>query len=205
MTFRCLLLLAAVTVNSLAGPFVLPWNDSLPGVVTDFSGMNASIEPGSTVTVDGDGHFVANGRRIRFLGVNFAGDSPFMPTNKAEAVAARLAKFGINCVRFHHIDASWAYNGGILEYTSASSTNFNLSELEKVHFLVSRLKAHGVYSDCNLDAREWVTMRDLTPVSARAGRFMVHATAADAPVTLTLLVRVGFSSVVYEPLESTYR
>jgi hypothetical protein len=112
--------------------------------------MNTPIGPAAQVSVDTNGHFLANGQRVRFLGVNFAGDSPFMPTNKADAVAARLAKFGVNCVRFHHMDASWAYNGGILAYTTTKSTNFNASQLEKVHFVVSRLKAHGVYSDINL-------------------------------------------------------
>ena len=144
------LVLLASAVSSFAVPFVLPWNDSLPGTVTDFSGLNAPVGPASQVTVDTSGHFVANGQRVRFLGVNFAGDSPFMPTNKADAVAARLAKFGVNCVRFHHLDAPWAYGGGILAYTSTRSTNFNASQLEKVHYVVSRLKAHGVYSDINL-------------------------------------------------------
>jgi len=148
---RWIILLAlTVTTGSFAVPFILPWNDALPGVVTDFSAMNSPIGPTSQVTVDANAHFVANGQRVRFLGVNFAGDSPFMPTNKADAVAARLAKFGVNCVRFHHMDASWAYNGGLLAYTSTTSTNFNASQLEKVHFVVSRLKAHGIYSDINL-------------------------------------------------------
>lgn len=129
-------------------PFVLPWNDAAPSV-TDFSALNAPIGP-NRVATDPNGHFVINGERIRFLGVNFAGDSPFMPTNKAEAVAARLAKFGVNSVRFHHMDASWAYNGGLLAYTSTTSTNFNAAQLERVHYLVSRLKAHGIYSDINL-------------------------------------------------------
>lgn len=102
------------------------------------------------VVADTNGHFVVNGQRLRFLGVNFAGDSPFMPTNKADAVAARLAKFGVNAVRFHHLDASWAYNGGLLNYTANSSTNFNAAQLERVHYLVARLKAHGIYSDINL-------------------------------------------------------
>lgn len=136
--------------TGLAQPFVLPWNDSVPGVLTDFTAMNQSIGQNSVVTVDTNGHFVANGQRVRFLGVNFAGDSPFMPTNKADAVAARLAKFGVNCVRFHHMDAPWAYGGGILAYTSTRSTNFNASQLEKVHFLVARLKAHGIYANLNL-------------------------------------------------------
>lgn len=129
-------------------PFVLPWNDATP-TVTDFSALNAPIGTNRVMT-DTNGHFVVNGRRLRFLGVNFAGDSPFMPTNNADAVAARLAKFGVNAIRFHHMDASWAYNGGLLAYTSASSTNFNAAQLEQVHYLVSRLKAHGIYSDVNL-------------------------------------------------------
>ncbi len=151
MLFRYNLpLLLGMTLNCVAVPFILPWNDSLPRVVTDFSGMNAPITASSWVSVDTNGHFVANGERVRFLGVNFAGDSPFMPTNKADSVAARLAKFGVNNVRFHHMDASWAHGGGILSYTSTRSTNFNASQLDKLHFVVSRLKEHGIYSDINL-------------------------------------------------------
>ena len=129
-------------------PWVLPWNDSTPGA-TDFSSFNSPIGT-NRVRVDAEGHFSVDERRIRFWGVNFAGDSPFMPTNNAEAVAARLAKFGINSVRLHHMDPSWAYNGGLIAYTSSSSTNFNPVNLERLHWLVSRLKAHGVYSDVNL-------------------------------------------------------
>jgi hypothetical protein len=131
-------------------PWILPWNDASAGV-TDFSALNLPIGT-NRVCVDTDGHFVLQGQRVRFLGVNFAGDSPFMPTNNADAVAARLAKFGINCIRFHHMDASWAYNGGLLsyDYTHNTTTNFNTAQLERVHYLVSRLKAHGIYSDINL-------------------------------------------------------
>ena len=145
-----MLTLACVTgpVRAQTIPWILPWNDALPGT-TDFSSLNSAIGT-NRVAVDTNGHFVAQGQRVRFLGVNFAGDSPFMPTNKAEAVAARLSKFGVNNVRFHHMDASWAYNGGMLAYTPTTSTNLNLANLDRVHYLVSRLKAHGVYSDINL-------------------------------------------------------
>lgn len=130
-------------------PFVLPWNDATPGV-TDFSSLNPPIEAGSRVTVDAQGHFAVNGRRVRFLGMNFAGDSPFMPTNKADGVAARLAKFGVNNVRFHHLDATWATGGGLLNYTATSSRNIRAAQLERLHFLVARLKAHGIYANINL-------------------------------------------------------
>lgn len=129
-------------------PFILPWNDSLPGA-TDFSTLNRPITT-NRVIADANGHFTVGGERIRFLGVNFASDSPFAPTNNADAMAARLAKFGVNNVRFHHMDAAWAYRGGLLSYTSTSSTNINATQLERVHYMVSRLKAHGIYSDINL-------------------------------------------------------
>ncbi|HVV72061.1 MAG TPA: carbohydrate binding domain-containing protein, partial [Verrucomicrobiae bacterium] len=102
------------------------------------------------VAVDTNGHFAVSGTRIRFLGVNFAADSPFMPTNYADAVAGRLAKFGVNAVRLHHMDASWAYGGGLLSYSSSTSTNLNAGQLDRLHYVVSRLKAHGIYSDVNL-------------------------------------------------------
>ncbi|MFO1476501.1 MAG: carbohydrate binding domain-containing protein [Verrucomicrobiota bacterium] len=133
---------------SIHVPFVLPWNDSDP-TVTDFSGLNSPIGT-ARVVADANGHLSVNGQRVRFLGMNFAGDAPFCPTNNAEGMAARVAKFGINAIRFHHMDAPWAYNGGLLAYTATTSTNFNATNLERLHYLVSRLKAHGVYSDINL-------------------------------------------------------
>jgi hypothetical protein len=144
-----LLALAATPVPARGQvPFILPWDDSTP-TVTDFSSFNTPITT-NRVGVDADGHFTVGGQRVRFLGVDFAADSPFMPTNNAEAVAARVAKFGINAIRFHHMDASWAYNGGLLAYTATTSTNFNPENLKRLHYLISRMKAHGVYADVNL-------------------------------------------------------
>ncbi len=130
-------------------PWILPWDDGLPGVATDFSDLNRPVGT-NWVRVDTNGHFVVNDERIRFLGVNFAGDSPFALTNYADGMAARVAKFGMNSVRFHHMDAPWGFNGGLLSYTSTTSTNFNATQLERLHYLIARLKAHGVYSDINL-------------------------------------------------------
>ena len=131
-------------------PFVLPWNDASAGT-TDFSSLNAPIGA-NRVAVDTNAHFAVNGQRVRFLGVDFTEDSPFTPTNNAEAMAARLAKFGLNAVRLHQMDVQWDYNGGLLDYNYAtlSTTNFIPANLERVHYLVSRLKAHGIYSDINL-------------------------------------------------------
>lgn len=87
-TFRPLRMLssiiAALTVIGAAQPavpFVLPWDDSTPGI-TDFPALNAPTDPNARVTVDTNGHFVVNNKRIRFLGMNFAGQLPFTPTNR---------------------------------------------------------------------------------------------------------------------------
>ncbi|MBL9139800.1 MAG: carbohydrate binding domain-containing protein [Verrucomicrobiales bacterium] len=142
-----LLHLAAATAEIV--PFVLPWDDVSQGP-TDLSSLNRPIEESTRVIVDADGHFRAGQERIRFLGVNFAGDSPFMPTNKADAVAGRLAKFGVNSVRFHHMDAPWATGGGLLRYTTTSSREIQPAQLERVHYLVAALARRGIYANLNL-------------------------------------------------------
>jgi hypothetical protein len=127
----------------------LPWDDASPSI-TDLSGWNQPIDAGSRVIVDSEGHFSVKDKRIRFVGMNFAGEGPFTPTNKADAVAARVAKFGINCIRFHHMDAPWALNGGLIDYRKGNSRQLNPKQLALVHYLVARLKAHGVYANINL-------------------------------------------------------
>ena len=130
-------------------PFVMPWNDAAPGP-TDLSSWNQPIGPNDRVTVSTNGHFELRGQRVRFLGMNLTTDAPFQPTNKAEVVAARLAKFGVNCVRFHHMDPSWALNGGLINYAAGNSRSLNPQQLDLLHYFIARLKAHGVYSDVNL-------------------------------------------------------
>jgi hypothetical protein len=148
----CAMAALVCQVKAAQAPFVLPWDDSAGGPA-DFSKWNTPIGVGGTgdvVTVNAAGHFEARGQRIRFLGVNFAGDSPFAPTNRADAMAGRLAKFGVNCVRFHHMDSQWAANGGLIDYKKGSSREINPEQLERVQYMVSRLNAHGIYSDINL-------------------------------------------------------
>jgi len=145
-----LALLSSALVTLAQIPFVLPWNDSSL-TATDLSDLNRPI--GSDwVTTDTNGHFTVRGERIRFLGVNFAGDSPFMPTNNADAVAARLAKFGVNNVRFHHMDASWAYRGGLLSYTGTTSPTLTRPTLA-IALLIPRFESNGIYSGHQLAGR----------------------------------------------------
>jgi hypothetical protein len=53
------IIIAALTVMGTAQPavpFVMPWDDSTPGI-TDFSALNTPISPDARVTVDTNGAF----------------------------------------------------------------------------------------------------------------------------------------------------
>ena len=52
-----------------------------------------------------DGHFVRpDGSRLRIWGLNATGAAGLPATNNAPAIAAALARRGINCIRFHFLD-----------------------------------------------------------------------------------------------------
>src|SRR5262249_31068431 len=104
-------------------PFVLPWDDATPSV-TDLSGWRPA-PAGKDGPVRADrGHFFTGDRRIRFFGVNLCLDADFPRPEAAEKVAARLAKFGVNVVRFHHMDM-FAYPAGIRARGAAGTADLD--------------------------------------------------------------------------------
>lgn len=130
-------------------PFVLPWDDASPGVA-DMSGL---LDPPAGrhgfIQVSADGHFQAGGRRIRFFGVNlsFAGG---MPTHAdAPKIAGRLAKFGVNVVRFHHLDTG-AWPNGIRDPAVPGSGGLHPEALDRLGFFLARLQERGLYANINL-------------------------------------------------------
>lgn len=145
-------LIAQQTVqeNQELFPFVLPWNDSAP-TVTDVSPFLLSKPAGKDgyITTGKDGHFYAGKNRIRFFGVNmsFAGGMP--ETNDAAGVAGRLAKFGINIVRFHHMDTG-AWPNGIRDPKSRPTGELSPEALERLDYFFNELKSRGIYANLNL-------------------------------------------------------
>ena len=93
-----------------------------------------------------DGHLFAGKKRFRIFGVNIAFGANFPRKEDAEKVAARMAKFGINCVRFHHIDMMSA-PGGIF---AADGRTLDPGQLDKLDYFIAQLAAHGIYADLNL-------------------------------------------------------
>ncbi len=128
-------------------PFVIPWDDSAPSLV-DVSFLNrAPAGAHGYIQVRGS-HFVESGtgRRIRFLGVNFAEVGAPFPTHRdAEKIAAHLAKYGVNLVRFLGIDDIWDSKGTIWD-TRYKDHRFDPVRLELLDYLIYQLKQHGIYS-----------------------------------------------------------
>ncbi len=94
-----------------------------------------------------DGHFFSGDKRIRFWGVNFAFGGNFPTHDQSDKLALRLSNFGINAVRFHHMDMM-PYPGGI--FADQSLTNLSEEALDRLDYFIAALKKQGVYSNLNL-------------------------------------------------------
>lgn len=141
---------AAAAINSIGAehinPFVLPWDDTSTTVVSE-AGLNKPIGE-SWVTASPEGHLEVNGERIRFVGMNLTFEAGFPPREMAPKVAGRLAKFGVNGVRFHHVDNDWQKL--LLDYSGGDSRHINTKRLDDFHYFIAQLKTNGVYVDMNL-------------------------------------------------------
>lgn len=142
-------------------PFVIPWDDSVPGTATDVSFLNAKPTGVNGRIIVRNGHFAEakTGRRVRFLGVNIGDVDAFPPHDQAEKAARRMAKLGINIVRLQSLDLNWNIaNGGSLWDGYQHPQHISPSQLEKLDYFVAQLEKQGIYVDMVLKmVREYDT------------------------------------------------
>ncbi len=149
-----LLLMSVGCVAADLVPFVLPWDDASPGPTNISILINKPAGKYGFVKVK-DSHLYEGSKRLRLFGVNITTSACFPQHSDAEKVAARLAKFGINCVRFHHMDAVWA-DDVIL---TKDKRQIDPTQLEKLDYFIYQLKKNGIYADINLHvSREYPDM-----------------------------------------------
>ncbi|MCX5726617.1 MAG: hypothetical protein NT030_05515 [Candidatus Saganbacteria bacterium] len=92
-----------------------------------------------------NGHFYfADGTRAKFWGTNIYGTDCFPDHKAAERIAERLAKFGCNLVRLHHMDAFWS-DPNIFDPKFNDTQHLSAQNLEKLDYLVWQLKKKGIY------------------------------------------------------------
>ena len=128
--------------------FVMPWDDAAPSAVS-LRGLSAAPAGGQGfVTATSEGHLRVSSGRIRFWGVNLAFGANFPEKDQAPAIAARMSKYGINLVRFHHMDNRAAPDGWWK--TINPDRELDPEQLDNLDFFIAELKKKGIYADLNL-------------------------------------------------------
>lgn len=152
--------------------FTVPWDDNLPGP-TDMSFLLDKPAGAKGFIQITDGHLAAgDGARWRIWGQNLCSSTPLPPMSMAPIIARRLAKFGINCIRLHHMDHRWP--GGVLirrtgrdsasgrRRTRDSETTRALDPeaMARLDYFVFCCRENGVYIDLNLNVSRPFTSSD---------------------------------------------
>ncbi|MGE4124947.1 MAG: capsular biosynthesis protein [Pusillimonas sp.] len=134
--------------------------DQLSGA-PDFSALNQPINGTGQVFVKGR-HFYTVGKdtlpgteddqRIRFFGVNLSFAANFPAADKAEAMAKRLRKLGINAVRLHHLDTMPSDETSPPRSVLGSGPypTFNPEAIHRLRTFIRALAAQGIYVNLNL-------------------------------------------------------
>ena len=130
-------------------PFALDWRDNKDSLVNLAFLLDAPAGKNGFVRVAG-GHLVkADGERLRIWGVNFTGSACFPSRQDAPIVAEHLARFGINCVRFHFLDSNWS--ASLFIKGSDNTRDLDPGQLDRLDFFIAELKRRGIYTNINLN------------------------------------------------------
>jgi hypothetical protein len=132
-----------------------------------------------------NGHlFTPDGKRFRMWGVCLtgftAGSTNIPPKEAAPIWAAEMARYGINCVRFHFLDmpsrsaagggrGGFRGTAGLIDNTLPDTQHFDPVALDRLDFFIAELKKRGIYSDLNLNVGRTYKPGDGVPDSQLFG------------------------------------
>ena len=97
--------------------------------------------------VDGRSFRFEDGTAVKFWGTNFNGAGCFPERDYAEKLSKRLAKLGINLVRFHQLDAEW-HTPNIFSFTKGKRVthgHLDSESMDRLDYLIYCLKKEGIY------------------------------------------------------------
>ncbi len=148
---------AAPDVTTITGkrvvlkPFALQWEESATSPLNLSFLLEKPAGKGGFITSKG-GHFVRpSGERFKIWGVNLVFGACFPDKADAPKVAAYLARFGLNAVRLHFLDASWGQKRSLLANQQNHTRTLALEQLDKLDYFIAELKKAGVYANLNLN------------------------------------------------------
>jgi len=146
-----ILFLAGVTSGEAVQmkPFAIDWRDNTNSLV-DLSFLLDAPAGKDGFLRTSDGHLAKpSGERFRIWGVNVTAASCFPSKENASVVAQHLARFGINCVRFHFLDSNWS--ASLFVKGRDDTWALDPKQLDKLDFFVAELKKQGIYTNLNLN------------------------------------------------------
>lgn len=130
-------------------PFVMDWRDNADALVDLSFLLDAPAGKDGPIRIE-NGHLATpDGNRFRIWGVNVTGSACFPSKENAPIVAAHLARFGINCVRFHFLDSNWS--GSLFVKDRDDTRALDPEQLDRLDFFVAALKQRGIYTNFNLN------------------------------------------------------
>jgi len=128
-------------------PYTLPWDD----MPIDLSFIYSKEKPAGKhgfLQAKGDKFIFEDGTPGRFWGTNFNSGQSFPSHEHSAKVAKRLAKTGVNIVRFHQLDAEWA-TPNIFQYTKGenrpNTMNLDPVSMDRLDYLIYSFKKEGIY------------------------------------------------------------
>jgi hypothetical protein len=128
-------------------PYPFYWDD----VPIDISFVFKNEKPAGKhgfLKTEGENFVFEDGTKAIFWGTNFNSGLIFPPFDFSEKIAKRLAKIGINLVRFHQMDAEWA-TPNIFQFTKGerkgNTLDFDPESMKRLDYLIHCLKKEGIY------------------------------------------------------------
>ncbi|MBN1404576.1 MAG: carbohydrate binding domain-containing protein [Opitutales bacterium] len=140
----------------------MPWNDAEESATDASYLLRAPAGVDGWISPDAYGHLQNDRGRVRFWGVNVVASACFPTHAEADAIASRMAKFGFNCVRFHHLEQTWSLPT-LLDYSTGGSRTMSATSLDALHYFESALKARGIYWNLNLHVARRFSSADGLP------------------------------------------
>ena len=138
-----------------------------------------------------------SGQRVRFVGVNITGCDALPEPAHGALVAARLASYGINLVRLHHLDAPWSEPNIFMPgmtYGKATAGALDPAALQRLNAFIAALGHNGIYVDLNLKVTREFSTADGFPndgASKVVGYFDPKAIALQEDYATKLISAVG--------------
>jgi hypothetical protein len=139
-----------------------------PATAPDYQGVPASVFNAGKEVLDPpagkhgfvkvkDGHFYfEDGTRAKFWGTNLCFSACFPDKKQAEIIANRIAYFGFNAVRLHHMDSHLEPNGIFEDVTPTfkdkilkPTGHLSPQQLDKLDYFIYQLKQRGIYININ--------------------------------------------------------